>query len=226
MSHLTESAILELRDGVPVDADVRAHLGECEMCRTALKRRRHARPTSRRRSPTSMSGSTWNRRAKPCGLGSRSVKQRLGRVASRGCVRPSGRSEGRDVPTPGHRRTVSPSGFAATRIYHRSRASGTRTEGAGACGVGRAGRHAHDRRGPSGGGRAPPGALRHLDRGTVGHGAGGDSAWRTGKLLHVSPGPCAGDDHRWAGHNRVSGVDLRGIIGGKRTYVSSTLGRR
>ena len=37
MSHLTESAILELRDGVPVDADVRAHLGECEMCRTALE---------------------------------------------------------------------------------------------------------------------------------------------------------------------------------------------
>ena len=36
MSHLTERAILELRDGVPVDADARAHLGTCEMCRTAL----------------------------------------------------------------------------------------------------------------------------------------------------------------------------------------------
>ena len=37
MSHLTERAILELRDGVPVDADARAHLGGCEMCRTALE---------------------------------------------------------------------------------------------------------------------------------------------------------------------------------------------
>ena len=37
MSHLTERAILELRDGVPVDADARAHLGRCDMCRTALE---------------------------------------------------------------------------------------------------------------------------------------------------------------------------------------------
>ncbi len=37
MSHLTERAILELRDGFMVDADARAHLGECEMCRTALE---------------------------------------------------------------------------------------------------------------------------------------------------------------------------------------------
>ena len=37
MSHLTERTILELRDGVPVDADASAHLDECAVCRTALE---------------------------------------------------------------------------------------------------------------------------------------------------------------------------------------------
>lgn len=37
MSHLTERAIVELRDGVPVDADASAHLEECALCRTALE---------------------------------------------------------------------------------------------------------------------------------------------------------------------------------------------
>ncbi len=37
MSHLTERTILELRDGVPVDAAARAHLGECKVCRPALE---------------------------------------------------------------------------------------------------------------------------------------------------------------------------------------------
>ena len=38
MSHLTEGAILELRDGMPVDGEARAHLDACEMCRTALEK--------------------------------------------------------------------------------------------------------------------------------------------------------------------------------------------
>jgi hypothetical protein len=37
MSHLTERAIVELRDGVDVHADARAHLDECAACRAALE---------------------------------------------------------------------------------------------------------------------------------------------------------------------------------------------
>ena len=37
MTHVTERVILELRDDVPVDADARAHLDECVMCRTLLE---------------------------------------------------------------------------------------------------------------------------------------------------------------------------------------------
>ena len=36
MSHLTERAIVELRDGTLVVGDARAHLDECETCQTAL----------------------------------------------------------------------------------------------------------------------------------------------------------------------------------------------
>ena len=36
MNHLSERAIVELRDGVPVVADARAHVDECETCRGAL----------------------------------------------------------------------------------------------------------------------------------------------------------------------------------------------
>ena len=37
MSHLDERAILELRDGVPVDAEARTHLDACPDCQAALR---------------------------------------------------------------------------------------------------------------------------------------------------------------------------------------------
>ena len=37
MNHLTERAILELRDGVAVDAFARAHLDQCATCQTELE---------------------------------------------------------------------------------------------------------------------------------------------------------------------------------------------